>query len=148
MPKSKIKLSIAELIAELRRRQQKLPRLQRLAARLEKQLAAVRAEIVALGGAVSIARSAAAAGRKSSAKSAGASGGLRRRPRNKVSLSETLLSVLDKEKPKSVQTIIADVKAAGYKTTSPNFDTIIYQTIAREKKRIEKVGRGLYKLKA
>jgi hypothetical protein len=149
MPRAKITLSVAELIAELRRRQQKLPRLQKLAAQLEKKLASVRAEIAALGGSIAPGASGGAARRQVRAPAAKTAGPKpARRPRNKMSLAEALLSVLDKNEPKSVKTIIAEIKAGGYKTTSPNFDTIVYQTIARERKRIEKVGRGLYKLKA
>lgn len=154
MPRRKITLTINELIAELHRRQQQLPRLQKLAADLEKKLAGIRAEIAALGGDVSAPATAAKPGikpgRKPGAKAPAAPAAKKpaSRPRNKMSLAEVLVSVLDKSHPKTVKTIMADVKAAGYKTTSENFDTIIYQTLSREKKRVEKVGRGLYKLKS
>lgn len=152
MPRTKITLSIAELLAELRRRQEKLPRLQKLAANLEKKLASVRAEIAALGGQVVSTVTAGKPGRKPGPKPGAkpaakkATGG--KRPRNKMNLADALVSVLTKDRPKTVKTLIADVKAAGYKTTSANFDTIVYQTLSREKDRIVKVGRGLYKLKS
>lgn len=148
MPRAKISLSIDELLAELTRRQSKLPRLQKKAAKLQKQLAAVTAEIEALGGAV-VAR--AKPGRKPGPQpKAGkpAAKKAAKRPRNKMNLSVALLNVLSKSEPMSVKAIIEAIKKAGYKTSSKNFATIVYQTLAREKKRVEKVGRGIYKLKA
>jgi hypothetical protein len=152
MPR-KISLSIDELLAELTRRQSKLPRLQKQAARLQKQLAVVTGEIEALGGAV-VAR--AKPGPKPGKKSAKAKQAkpakpaakkVSKRPRNKMNLSVALLGVLSKTEPMSVKAIIEAVKMAGYKTSSKNFATIVYQTLSREKKRVEKVGRGIYKLK-
>lgn len=148
MPRTKINLSVNDLLAELRRRQKNLPRLRKLAARLEKKLASVREEIAALGGQVFSAVSTGKLVQKSGPKSAAKQAGGRKRPRNKMNLADALVSVLEKDKPKSVKTLIADVKAAGYKTTSANFDTIVYQTLSRQKNRIVKVGRGLYKLKS
>jgi septal ring factor EnvC (AmiA/AmiB activator) len=149
MPRAKITLSNAELVAELRRRQKKLPKLQNLAAQLEQKLAAVRAEIAALSGALAPVSANDSAHNQHRTPAATLENAKPvRRPRNKMSLAEALISVLDKNEPKSVKTIIAEIKASGYKTTSANFDTIVHQTIARERKRIEKVGRGLYKLKS
>lgn len=136
MPRTQIKLSLSELIAEVRRRQKKVPGLKRKAARLEKQLAAIREEIAALGGAQSPVR---AALRKPAVR--------RKRARNKVSLSKAILGVLSKETAKPIKAIIKDVQKAGYKSTSKNFATIIHQALAREKKQIVKAGRGLYRLK-
>lgn len=136
MPRKTINLSFDELVAEVRRRQKLLPRLQQKAARLEAELAEVRNEIRTLGGVVPVAK---ATGRKALAQ--------RKRAQNKMSLAQAILGVLSKDEPKSVQQIIKDVQKAGYKTTSRNFSTIIHQTLAREKKRIAKVGRGLYQLK-
>ncbi len=136
MPRTSIKLSIDELIAEIRRRQKQLPRLKRKAANLEAQLAAVRGEISALG--VS-----AVPGRKAAMKPVAR----RKRARNKVNLSKAILGVLSKDAPKSIQAIIKDVQKGGYKSTSKSFATIVHQALAREKKQIVKAGRGLYRLK-
>lgn len=130
----KVKLSMSDLVAELRRRQKLLPLLKQKAKRLEAQLAQIREEIEVLEGA------AAALGHRPVVRA--------KQGRNKVSLSQAILSVLSKDKPKSVQAIIEDVLKSGYKTTSKNFSTIVHQTLGREKKHIEKVGRGLYRLKA
>lgn len=131
--RGKVKLSISDLIAELRRRRKLVPLMKQKAKRLEAQLAQIREEIKVLEG---------------------ADAALKRKPvaavnrgRNKVSLSRAILSVLSKDKPKSVKNIIEDVLKSGYKTTSRNFSTIVYQTLNREKKHIEKAGRGLYRLK-
>lgn len=145
MPRTKIALSITELLAELNRRQKKLPKLRKLAARLEKKLAAVVSEIESLGGALPAKTVRKSAGKPAAAKKA--SKAPRKRPRNKSSLGEAVVSVLSKDEPKSVSAIIAAVKKAGYKTTSKNFATIVYQTLARDKKRVGKAGRGLYVLK-
>jgi len=138
MPKSKAKgLSVADLLAELALRKRKLPRLKKLEARLEKQLAAVQAEIATLsGGGVSAKAPAAKAGRKP-----------RKRPHNKITLADAIAKVLQKDKPKSVPQIAADVQKAGYRSSSKTFQTIIYQTVAKDA-RVKKVGRGQYVLKA
>lgn len=144
MSKTIDEASIPELKAEIERRQKKLPRLTAQAEKLEKQLEAIRAEIAALTGEpVKAFKTTRAAGGGAKPK-----GGGGKRPQNQQSLSEVLLSVLSKEAPKTIKQIIEDIKAAGYQTTSNNFDTIVYQAISREKEKIEKVGRGLYKLKA
>lgn len=135
--------SIEDLQKEIERRKKKLPRLLAQAEKLEKQLESIRTEIAALGVEPGKAlKTARAAGGAAKAKTGG------KRPQNQQSLSEVLLSVLSKEAPKSIKQIIEDIKAAGYQTSSNNFDTIVYQAISREKEKIEKVGRGLYKLKA
>ncbi|HMP74964.1 MAG TPA: hypothetical protein PKE12_01590 [Kiritimatiellia bacterium] len=143
MPRKKIALSMNELLAELARRRKQLPALQKKAARLGKQLAAVNAQIEALGGgAAAPAKPGRKPGRPAAARKPV------KRARNKASLSTALLGVLSKSEPMSVKAIIEAVRKSGYKTKSKNFSTIVYQTLAREKKSVEKAGRGLYKLKA
>lgn len=145
MPKSISAVSTAQLVAEIARRQQKqLPRLRKQAAKLVKQLAAINAQIAELGGTVS-AKPQAKPATKSKGKTKAAAGG--KRPRNKISLAEAILAVLSKDKPMNAKQIIAAVKNNGYKTTSGNFETIVYQTLAREKKRVAKASRGHYVLK-
>jgi hypothetical protein len=138
MPKTSKSLSVAELLAELSRRQRKLPGLKKMAARLQKRLARVQAEIAAFGGTVKPAapsRAAKAGGKKP-----------RRRPRNKITLADAIVKTLVKDKPKSVPQIAADVQKAGYRSSSKTFNTIIYQTVAKDG-RVKKVGRGQYVLK-
>ncbi|MCS6771148.1 MAG: hypothetical protein NZ740_03890 [Kiritimatiellae bacterium] len=134
-------MTLAELMAEVQRRRKMLPVLQKKAAQLEKELAVVRAEIEALGGTMPAATS---VGRRQKVKAAGSA--RRSRPKNKVSLADAIVSVLSKSEAKPVKQIMREVVASGYKTTSRNFETIIYQTLARDN-RIEKAGRGQYKLK-
>lgn len=134
-------LTFKELMAELQRHQRKLPALQRKAAKLQKQLDAVLAEIEVLSGGASKKRG----GRPVAAKTGEAKSGTRLR--NKQNLAEAIVAVLDKTHPKTPTEIINAVKSGGYKSTSRNFSTIVYQALARDKKRIAKAGRGLYTLK-
>lgn len=129
------KMSVADLVAEIDRRRRKLPKLNKLAARLEKKLGAVRAEIAELGGRVAAAAKAPRAGRKP-----------RKRARNKMTLADAIAKVLQKDKAKSVPQIAADVAKAGYRSTSKTFHTIIYQTLAKHKL-ARKASRGRYVLK-
>ncbi|MCO5061366.1 MAG: hypothetical protein M9963_05100 [Kiritimatiellae bacterium] len=135
MPKNKSNLTLAELLNALNRHRKKLPALHKKADALRKKLAAVEAEIAALGGIPS-----------SGAKRRAPAGS--RRPRNKTNLGDAIVAVLSKDKPLSIAEIIAAVKMNGYSTTSDNFNTIVYQAIAREKRRIVKASRGLYVLKS
>lgn len=134
-------LTLKELMAELQRHQRKLPALRRKAAKLQKQLDAVLAEIDVLSGNTSKKK----VGRPAAATTARPKSS--KRARNKQSLTEAIIAVLDKTHPKTPTEIINAVKAGGYKTTSRSFSTIVYQALAREKKRIAKAGRGLYTLK-
>jgi hypothetical protein len=148
MPAQKISLSINELLAEIKRRQSKLPRLRKLAARLQRKLDAVTSEIAALGGALSSKpgrKPGPKPGRKAAAKAPKARKGARR-PKNEITLAEAIIKVLDKETPKNAAAIIAGITKLGYKSSSKNLPTIIYQTLAKDK-RVRKTGRGLYALK-
>ena len=137
MPAQKISLSINELLAEIKRRQSKLPRLKKLAARLQRKLDAVNAEIVELGGTGWV-----NPGRKATKKARKAG----RRPKNELTLAEAIIKVLDKEKPKNAAAIIAGITKLGYKSSSKNLPTIIYQALSKDK-RVRRTGRGLYALK-
>jgi hypothetical protein len=70
----------------------------------------------------------------------------RMRFRNKQSLPEAMAAIMSKEKPMSVNEIEHAVKKNGYKSTSPSFKTIIFQTLGKSNlfKRTE---RGRYVLK-
>ncbi|MBN8644206.1 MAG: hypothetical protein HUU19_15170 [Phycisphaerales bacterium] len=125
MAKSSLnKLSTSDIQAELRRRERGVGKLQRQRERLVEKLAALDAQLLEMGA------------------SAGAT---RRRARN----SMTLLDALEKMLTGNVMgvTEVADaVQKAGYRTTSPNFRTIVNQTLIKDK-RFKRVGRGKYTVK-
>lgn len=75
------------------------------------------------------------------------SGGGRRgrRPRNEASLADSLAKLL-KSKTMSVTQAAQAVQEAGYKTTSPNFRTIVNQTLITDT-RFKRTGRGMYTVK-
>lgn len=117
----------AELAAELRRRQRDLDKLQRRRERLADQISVLDAEIAQLGGGLS------------------GVGGVRRRPRNDSNLADALVQSLS-GKEMGVTQVAEAVQAAGYRTSSPNFRTIVNQTLIKDK-RIKRVARGLYTAK-
>jgi hypothetical protein len=128
--RSMSRFSIQELQSFLADRQADLKKLQKKRAEIQKQLDAIDAEIGSLGGSGSI------------------RGGSRKRARNKVSLAETLRGVLEgKSKPMGVGDIVDATLASGYRSTSPNFRSIVNQTLIKEKKAFASAGRGLYQLK-
>jgi DNA-binding protein H-NS len=67
------------------------------------------------------------------------------RAKNSQSLSEALLALL-KDRTMSVVEMVKKVQEAGYKTTSPNFRTIVNQTLIKDG-RFKRVGRGEYTAK-
>ncbi|MCA9310162.1 MAG: hypothetical protein KDA21_03095, partial [Phycisphaerales bacterium] len=71
--------------------------------------------------------------------------GVRRRHRNDANLEESLAKVL-KGKTMGVTEVAQAVQAAGYKTTSPNFRTIVNQALLKDE-RFERVSRGRYTVK-
>ena len=83
-------------------------------------------------------------GKKSKKKTARKGGG--KRPRNEMSLVEALQTVLrGKELP--LAEIIDAVHKAGYKSSSPNFKTIVNQALGTNKKAFKRVSRGVYTAK-
>ena len=94
-------LSVAELQAELSRRQKGAAALNRRRERLLAKLAAVEAQIDSIGGSI---------------------GGARRRPRNEMSLVEALAKALD-GKTMSVTDVAQAVQRQGYRPSSPSFRT-------------------------
>ncbi|QKK07032.1 MAG: hypothetical protein HND58_01880 [Planctomycetota bacterium] len=68
-----------------------------------------------------------------------------RRPRNDSSLEVALANTL-KGKTMGVSEVAEAVQQAGYKTTSPNFRTIVNQTLIKSDL-IKKIGRGQYTAK-
>jgi hypothetical protein len=68
-----------------------------------------------------------------------------RRPRNEASLADSLSKLL-RNKSMSVTEAAEAVQEAGYKTTSPNFRTIVNQTLITDE-RFKRTSRGIYTAK-
>ena len=126
-PSSLNTMSMAELQAELQRRERGVRKLERRRERLLGELAQVDTELAAVG-------------------ALSASGGVRRRPRNEMNLVDSLATVLN-GKTMSVTDVTAEVQKAGYLTTAANFRTIVNQALIREKKVFKKISRGQYTAK-
>lgn len=123
-------MSVAELAAELRRRQSGGKGLLRKRAKLMEKVAAIDAQLAALG----------------LKASGGASGGGmigRTRPQNSQSLVEALAKLL-KGKTMGVTEAAEAVVKAGYNTNAANFRTIVNQTLIKHKTVFKKVERGQY----
>ena len=129
-------ISIASLQAEVQRRQSAAAGLFRKRDRIARQLAAVEAKLQAAGMDVG-----AAPGRRGSL--GGGGGG--RRPRNEMTLVDALAKVLN-GKTMGVSEVADAVQAAGYKTSSSTFRTIVNITLIKSG-RFKKVSRGQYTLK-
>ena len=127
-------ISIASLQAEIQRRTAAAAGLLRKRDRIARQLAAVEAKLQAAGMAVEAAPTRRVAG-----------GGGGRRPRNEMTLVEALAKVLN-GKTMGVSEVADAVQAAGYKTSSPAFRTIVNITLIKSG-RFKKVSRGQYTLK-
>lgn len=129
MPRGQSKLSINELQQMLNRSRTQLTRLMRQRSRLQGQLDGLDRQIEKLGG------------------NAVAGGGGRVRAKNAVSLADSIAKVLGGNgKPMPVREIVSAVRAAGYRSSSPNFRAIVNQTLIKDK-RFVAGGRGMYQLK-
>lgn len=119
-------MSLVDLQRELRSRERSRARrsetLMRKRASLVKKVRAIDDELADLG----------VAGRS----------GARVRPRNESKLADALVQLLT-GKTLNVTKIAEAVQQAGYRTTSPNFRTIVNQTLINDK-RIKRVGHGEY----
>ncbi len=120
-------MSFGELQAELQRRERGIRKLERRREKLLDELAKIDSELGSVG-------------------ALGASGRIRRRPRNEMNLVDSLVQVLD-GKTMSVTEATRAVQKAGYITTAANFRTIVNQALIREKKMFKKVARGRYTAK-
>lgn len=120
-------LPITALQAELRRREGLVNRLRRQHARLIERAAKIEQQIRELGGLT------------------GDEEGGRVRPRNDSNLTEALVKVLT-GKTMAVTEAAEAVQRAGYRTTSPNFRTIVNQTLLKQEY-FKRVGRGQYTAK-
>ncbi len=119
-------LSFSELRREMARRQRSVGTLVRRRERLEDKIAKLNEQISELGGAIG------GGGRRG--------GGAR--ARNSMNLVEALGQLL-KGKTMRVTDMTDAVQKAGYVTTSPNFRTIVNQTLTKHKI-FKRVGRGQY----
>lgn len=119
-------LSLAEINRELARRQRSVGTLEKRRAKLLKQLADLDGQISASGGLMK----------------GWNRGGRRTRPKNDVQLLDALKNTL-KGKTMGVAEVADAVQKAGYQTTSPNFRTIVNQTLLK-KKHFRRVSRGQY----
>ncbi len=145
----------SELQAELERRSHDLDKLEARREALMEQVDEVEAEISTISAALGKGaargrggrrrrpgRPAGKAGRPARKAGARRAPGGRKRARNAESLEVALAKVL-KGKTMGVSEAADAVRKAGYKTTSPNFRTIVNQTLLRSEL-IKKTGRGAY----
>mgnify|MGYP001797748407 CR=1 FL=1 len=119
-------MSTAQLQAEINRRQSGVAKLVRKRDRLREQLAEVEAEIAEADPAAAL------------------PGG--KRHRNATSLVEVMREVLSGTEL-NVTELAEEVQRAGYMTTSPNFRTIVNQTLIKYPKMFKRVSRGVYTAK-
>jgi hypothetical protein len=129
MARGLAKMSVGEIHAELRRRERSIRKLERRRTSLLTKLGHVDDEIRAMGGSAN--------GR------ARAGGG--RRPRNEMTLVESLTKVLS-GKTMSVTDAAEAVQRAGYRTNSNNFRTQVNIALIKGGK-FKRVGRGQYTAK-
>ena len=118
-------LSVVDLHRELAKRQRGAKRLDKVRSRLAAKLAAIDAEIAALGGSDPSGRD--------------------NQRRNSASLMEALKSVLD-GKTMSVGEAAEAVRAGGYRSAPPNFRIMVNQALLN-KSTFKRTGRGQYTLK-
>lgn len=124
-----VRVSVADLQAEIDRRLRVLDdRREKLVAQLD----AIENEIVAYNGTVSARRTMLLKTRQG-----------RKRPRNRTNLVSALAEVLC-DRTMSVTEMSVAVQKAGYRTMSPNFRTIVNQTLINNKPTFERVARGCY----
>ncbi len=123
-------IDTAELAAELRRREASVGRLERKREKILAQLEAIDRELAEAGALL------------------GAAGGIpsgRKRHRNDSNLEQALVDLLTGQ-VMSVTEATEAVQRAGYRTTSPNFRTIVNQALIKSNK-VKKVARGQYTAK-
>jgi hypothetical protein len=131
-------VSLAALTAEIERR---LEDLRRQRERFVRDLEALDAKIAAID------RLPAAGKRGRSRRARAKAGGAPRlRPRNAMNLVEALHRQLSGA-TLSVTEVAEAVQKAGYRTTSPNFRTIVNQTLINNAKLFKRVARGRYTAK-
>ncbi len=147
MAKAKLgNVTTSALRTELDRRARGLDRLETKREKLLEQLEDVEIEIETLSSAIG---AGAPTGRKKKRGTRRGAGGSkttsRKRPRNDMNLVDALAKVL-KTKTMGVTEVSDAVQKAGYKTSSPNFRTIVNQTLINSGK-FKRVSRGQYTAK-
>lgn len=130
-PHGLARLSVADLQAEIRRRQRGVKTLHRRRAKLVAKIEALDAQIVDRAGKIA-AEAGLVMGRVSG----------RVRPKNDTNLIDALRAAL-KGKTMGVSEAAEAVQEAGYKSSSPNFRTIVNATLLK-KQHFKKVERGQY----
>ncbi|MCC6229449.1 MAG: hypothetical protein IT432_09500 [Phycisphaerales bacterium] len=120
--------SVEDLRKELERRRRSSGKLLKKREKLAAQIGAIDAQLALLdisaGGVVR-------------------AGGVRKRPQNTMGLVPFLAKVL-KGKTMGVTEVSVAVQRAGYKTTSPNFRTIVNQALIKHTDKFKKLDRGKY----
>ncbi len=119
-------MTLTDIRRELNRRQRTVATLERRKQRLLRKLEDIDAKIMASGGSGGLTRL----------------GGRRTRARNETNLIDALAATL-KGKTLSVTEAAAAVQKNGYKTTSPNFRTMVNAALLNKKK-FKRVERGQY----
>src|ERR1043165_3713285 len=132
MAKSLLRVSYADLQAELRRRERSVGTLERKRDKIAAKLREREARIALLGGAAG-------------GGTAKRRGGGRGRARNEMTLTETLGQIL-KNKTMSVTDAAAAVQDAGYRTNSSNFRTQVNIALIKSGQ-FKRMGRGEYTAK-
>jgi hypothetical protein len=132
-------ISLGSIEAEFRRKMKVVSKLARKRQSLVTKLAAVDAEIRALG--MSSAGTGGAKGRSAGRSGGGSTG--RVRPSNTQNLADALQALL-KGKTMGVTEAAAAVQKAGYKTNAENFRTIVNQCLIKNRTMFKKVSRGQY----
>ena len=136
MPRAKLaRMAIEELKKEILRRTRVLPKLIAMRDTLDKKIAELQG-LVELKAAPKLARR--KIGKKRVRKSQGKT--------RAGSLSSKLVEVFQGRKRLSLAEAIEAVQAAGYKTKSKNFATIVGMTLSKDK-RFRRVRKGVYALK-
>jgi hypothetical protein len=128
-------VSFDALQRELARRHRLAGALERRRARVAAKLEAIDRQIASYGG------GAAPAARRGGRRRGGGPG--RPRAGNSATLAQALAGVLS-GKTMGVSEVADAVKAAGYKTNSPNFRTIVNAALINHKSLFRKKGRGKY----
>ena len=137
MPRTSLaKMSIANLKQEIELRQKILPK-------LIAQRDALNREIAELQGATSPKASKPAKRRAAAAKAAKP----RRLPKNKVNLADSLAAFMKGKAKVTIGEAMEGVLAAGYKTTSKTFRSVVNNMLLADK-RFKKIRRGEFALNA
>jgi len=131
------RMTVAQLRAEIARRQMGLPKLQKRRAKLLRAVGALDRQIAAFGGQAE--RPAKRKGRPAKAAKAAASSG--------KSLGQSIKDVLGGSRGgMRVKNIVAAVLRAGYKTAAKDFYNMVAAALRGDG--FKRLGRGVYKLKA